>query len=330
MNRKKKMIIAGAAILAVILIVGGYFFFKNGGSFFYKKEPVKIHLAWPLNGGIISGQIGAILQNKDFLKKNGFDEADVTNFNSDNDLRLALVNGTADAVLTDETTFARILGQGFNAYGIATLGADGKMALVVAANSSANSTKDLKGRKIGVTFGTQEHKQLLDWLTSEGLDVNKDITLVNVPDSVYARGQMINGTLDAIFDSGLSLAESSGSGKYKTLEKADSNSIVVVSADWVEKNPESVKKFQEALKDAIMYLVQNRQQAINWYGDYSKNDKDVIGQASQAEKIFGVKNRSDINLSISADMVSRLNELVNFMVDQKMIQNRVNVEEYIK
>jgi ABC-type nitrate/sulfonate/bicarbonate transport system substrate-binding protein len=357
---KNKKFIISAVILVAGLIVAGYFFFKNGGSFpfFAKKEPTKIRLAWPLSGGAVAGQIGAILQNKDFLHKNGFDETDVASLKNENDLRLALIDGEADAVLTDETTFSRILGQGFAADGIASLGTDGQMALVVAANSEANSAADLKGNpvkpdghgasKIGVTFGTAQHKQLLDWLAGSKLDGKKDVhpvksgaagaptaqfnrvNLVNVPDNVWAHTGLLSGTLDAIVDDGLSLADNSETGKYKELEQADLYSVVAVSADWAEKNPDGIKKIREALKDAIMYLVQNKQQSIAWYANYSGADQDIVSQAVQTEKIYGVKNRSDIDLSISADEVSRLNDLVGFLVDQKMVQNRPSVEDYIK
>lgn len=115
------------------------------------ETKMNIRIAYPALGTVISGQVGTVLQNTDTLTKNGL-SADITPMNTGKEMKLALVGNQVDVILTSESNFVVLLGQGFKCYAIASLGSDGKMGLVVNEDSGIKNLSDLKNKKNRNTF----------------------------------------------------------------------------------------------------------------------------------------------------------------------------------
>jgi hypothetical protein len=151
---KKNMLIIGS--LLVVVVIG---FLKFGGNKSKNKiveqqsDMTAIRVAFPALGTTYNGQIGTILQSTDILKNNKLD-GKVIPYGTGREMKVAMVAGKEDVMISSESVFLILVGQGFDAYGISSLGAEGKMALVVPVNSTVKEVKDLKGKKLATMFGT--------------------------------------------------------------------------------------------------------------------------------------------------------------------------------
>ena len=127
-----------------------------------------LKLAYPAEGTILSAQVGLVLAKTDLLKRHGF-EAQVTGMGTGRELKTAMVSGRADVIFTSQTNFVVLLGNGFEAYALGSLGSAGHLALVVPKDSAVRSLADLKGGQIATIYGTSLHQPALEWVREAGL-----------------------------------------------------------------------------------------------------------------------------------------------------------------
>ncbi len=182
-------------------------------------------------------------------------------FESPTDGKNAVVTGTVD----------------FGIYGLAaaTLGAaNGEpvvvvgaacnrgMAVVAGINSSINSIKDLKGKKVGIWPGSTQEVVILDRLSAEGMSI-KDIQPIRVSFSDMAPA-LARGDLDAYVGAepgpGISLAN--GTGKiveypYST-PTGSLNMVLSTRRELIQKDPELIRTLLKIHRKASEYAMGNR------------------------------------------------------------------------
>ena len=182
-------------------------------------------------------------------------------FESPTDGKNAVVTGTVD----------------FGIYGLAaaTLGAaNGEpvvvvgaacnrgMAVVAGINSSINSIKDLKGKKVGIWPGSTQEVVILDRLSAEGMSI-KDIQPIRVSFSDMAPA-LARGDLDAYVGAepgpGISLAN--GTGKiveypYST-PTGSLNMVLSTRRELIQKDPELIRTLLKIHRKASEYAMSNR------------------------------------------------------------------------
>jgi NitT/TauT family transport system substrate-binding protein len=90
----------------------------------------------------------------------------------------AVASGYAQVSYAGLTASVLLRARGKNVVVVASTNEKGR-GLVARADIA--SVKDLKGKKIGVTFGSIEQMTLIATLRDNGLDSTKDVTLVNMP-----------------------------------------------------------------------------------------------------------------------------------------------------
>ncbi len=182
-------------------------------------------------------------------------------FESPTDGKNAVVTGTVD----------------FGIYGLAaaTLGAaNGEpvvvvgaacnrgMAVVAGINSSINSIKDLKGKKVGIWPGSTQEVVILDRLSAVGMSI-KDIQPFRVSFSDMAPA-LARGDLDAYVGAepgpGISLAN--GTGKiveypYST-PTGSLNMVLSTRRELIQKDPELIRTLLKIHRKASEYAMGNR------------------------------------------------------------------------
>lgn len=327
-----KSIYGGLAVI-ILLIIGGFSLQKTFQKQTVKQEVKKImspiRIAYPSAGTIISGQIGLILQKKDILKTNNLD-AKVLPMATGKEMKTALVANQVDAILTSESNFIVLLGQGFEGYAISTLGADGKMALVVNAESSIKTVADLKGMKVGTLFGTSVHKPAIEWVKAEGLIPGTDVEIVNLGGAEALRTALVANKVDAIVLWDPYLTDGVNKKLYRTLKSADLDLITIISKVYANKNPAAVKDFVNAQKEAVFYLTQNKQEIAALYAKMAKIDEPLVSQTSTLNKNYSVTKMSDIDLTISNRLKEKLVSQAEFFYNEKLIEKKPEVLPFIK
>lgn len=185
------------------------------------------------------------------------------------------------------------------------LRARGKSVVVVAstnekgralvANTSIPDVKGLKGKKIGVTFGSIEQMTLIATLRANGLDSNKDVSLINMPvtDMPIA---LKGGSIDAYmgFEPWATFAVKTFGAKVLAypfdtpLGPIDSG--VEVSQEFADQNPDLVKAMVQAHINAVKYYRANPEEVIKAGVESYKVPEQIMRDAmSNVELTFAIK-----------------------------------------
>ncbi len=133
------------------------------------------------------------------------------------------------------------------------------VALVVTADSTAKTAKDLEGKTIGLTgLNNLAHILLIKWLQINGADPAKvhivEITIQQTPDLV--RSKQIDGAV--AIEPFLSRIIASGAGRVlaydQDVEPSGSSTMVwAVAGDYAKAHPDTIKNIRAALDDALAY-----------------------------------------------------------------------------
>lgn len=295
----------------------------------------KIRIAYPSVGTIVNGQVGVILEKSDILKKAGLD-ATVTSMALGKELKTALISGNVDAVLTSESNFVVLVGQGFPCYAIASLGRGGYVALV-ANDPKIQKVSDLKGKKVGTIFGISTHQPTLSWLQKSGLTPGKDLEFQNIAAIGPLRAALASKDLDAIGIFDPWITEGVENKSFHVLKNNDGTKtsddldlIVVVSKEYFEKNPEAIKKFKTALGTAALDMATRKDEVNKQYSALNGLDVKIIHAASKSNPNYNAKKLKDIDISISKRFITKLEMLNEFMFNEKLIKEKININDYIK
>jgi len=292
-------------------------------------DATPIRIAYPALGTVVSGQVGNILQKTDILKNNGL-LATITPMNTGKEMKVALVGNQVDVILTSESNFVVLLGQGFPCYAIASLGSDGKMGLTVNPDSTIKTVADLKNKKIGTLFGTSVHRPAVQWAKDAGLIPGKDVEIVNFGGADALRTALAAKQIDAIVTWDPYLADGINKNIHREIISADLDLVVVMSKDYADKNPDAVSKLREALKESAFYMSQNKTQVNTWYGEMSKLDVGLLHQSSASNRNYNATKLADIDVSISASLIEKFVYQAEFLFAEKLIQQKPEIGPYIQ
>ncbi|NTF53021.1 ABC transporter substrate-binding protein [Agrobacterium rhizogenes] len=168
--------------------------------------------------------------------------------------------GQADVIMSGSFDLVAAAAQGLPVYAVLNTQDQGEVAttgLMTPPGSPIKTLADLKGKKIGMP-GIQSTQGLMIYRALEKAGMTKsDVTLVNLPfDAMIESAE--KGNVDAIAPIGLffSLAQSKGFGELKEAYQEIQGTPAVIfasSRDWVGKNKETLKAFNEAMQKAYDY-----------------------------------------------------------------------------
>jgi len=321
------------AFLFILLLAAGAF--AASAIYQYKQteisdQPVqskKIRIAYPYEGTLISGEVGLILQRTDILKKKGF-EAEIFPMATGKEMKTALVAGQVDVIMTSESNFVVLLGNGFDCYAVASFGPDGQMGLAVNADSDINDIAGLRNKKVGTLFGTSVHNPTIEWIRESGLDPKKDVEIINLGDLGTIQSSLISKNVAAAMLWDPYLFNGVNRGLYRTIRAAGLDTITVMSAEYA-KDEAGVAAFKQALRESLFYLSQNKEQVAGWY------DKQDLGAAEISEilsinKNYNVSSLDQIDIGISGEFISKLENIAAFLNNEKLIEKLPEVTKYIK
>lgn len=285
-----------------------------------------LKLSYPAEGTILSAQVGLVFEKTDLLKRHGF-AAKVNALGTGRELKSALVSGQADVILTSETNFVILLGNGFDCYALHSLGSAGRLALVVPPGSSARELKDLKGGKIATIFGTSVHQPALEWLEDEGLE--HDITLVDLASQGAMHAALKSGAVNAIVTWDPFLARGLNTSEYRILKQKDFG-LITIAAPTFKKNADAVARFETASREALLYVAQHKDEVNGWFSRLAKLDVKTIDDASRLNTNYLAKSLDDVNLRISPAFRAQLNREARFLFAQKTLTRLPELGKFVE
>jgi ABC-type nitrate/sulfonate/bicarbonate transport system substrate-binding protein len=321
--------------LTALLLIA---FISKGNNFIKRLSKqdtglINLRVGWQIPWAT-QGQLAQVLKHTDILEKNGL-RAEFKGFNYGPPLNEAALAGEVDVIFTADQPAATLLSKNQNWVIIGRLMYN-RVSLYVPPQSPIEKVADLKGKTIGMPFGAAAQRMALKAEKDAGLDPKKDVNNINL--DIYEQSDLVRdpnatkwGDMDALagFDPTPAIFEEKG--LIKTLAVGRVVSVIVMSKEYIQKNPEAPVKFLKAFHAAYDYYRNNVSIANEWFTTESKLaiTPKALEIASSIEPNLSVRSASEIRLRFTDDDYKILQEAADFIYDQSLVKTRVVMKEYI-
>jgi len=229
-----------------------------------------------------------IIKAKGFDAKNGF-ELDVVTYPAFPAYYAGLATGEVDTLIGGPTFFQKLRLEGVPIKIVAT-GATLSDLLVLTADPAIKTLADLKGKQIAADMGSGQYQILAIYAASKGLDLKKDISVVNANFAV-ARAQLAAGRVEAamviepiatmmmkenpkltaVFEANKAWKELTGSEGWEL--------VYAMREDSIKRVPNMPKMFLGALQDVSAFLKSNPDEADKIASETVKLPPGVLKEA---------------------------------------------------
>ncbi|MCX5796100.1 MAG: ABC transporter substrate-binding protein [Elusimicrobia bacterium] len=289
------------------------------GSTLAAAAPTNIRIAYPENGTLISAQVGLTLGRTGLLRANGF-APELFALSTGRDMKLALVGGKVDVILTSEANFVVLLAEGFPAYGIASLGAGGDMGLAVRAGSGLGSIAQLRGKTIGTLFGTSLHRPALEW--TRGVP---EVRIVGMSSIGALLAALEAKKIDAALLWDPYMTDAAARGIVKVLRKEPLELIAVAAKSFVDRQPGALERLQGTLREAVLYFVRHKDEVNGWASGTTKLDASLIDRVSRTNRNYDKARLEQIDIRISPSFIAKMEMTGSFLYANKVISRNPDI-----
>lgn len=199
-------------------------------------------------------------------------------------------------------------------------GATLREGIIVPINSPAQSFRDLKGKRVAVLAGTAMHYGFLNILKGVGLDKNS-VQIVNMipPDAAAA---FSSGQVDAwaVWPPWPEQQVVDKRARFLPGGEAEIQSVVVMRGKFVQDQRELAQKVLKAISKAKQWLAANQEEGISLVAKELNLPPEVVRLAWP---------KHDWGAKLTGDIIKDLENKAQFLLDEKMIQNRVSAADLV-
>jgi sulfonate transport system substrate-binding protein len=292
-----------------------------------------IRIGWQIPWAT-EGQLTQVLKKTELLKENGL-QGDFKGFSYGGPLNEAALAGEVDVVFTADQPAAILLAKDPN-WTIVSRLMYNRVSLYVPPNSEIQSVEDLKGKTVAMPFGAAAQRMALQEQKAAGLDPQTDVNNINL--GIYEQSDLVNdvqakkwGKIDALagFDPTPAIFEEKG--LVKNLAVGKVVSVILVSNDYLENNPQAVRGFLSAFHSSYDYYRTNVEQANLWFTEEASLDitSNALFIAADIEPNLKVESKDQIRLTFNEDDFRIMQEAADFIYDQKMIDKQVTMKDFV-
>lgn len=315
---KKLLALLTASVLSLTLITGC----SSSNEEAKVELPKKINITYvkaPLN-------VASILEKNDALFAKEYEKDNI----KVNWQELTTGPEQTQALVAGEIDFCHALGgtsaliaasNGVNLKIIGTYSKSPKGFMIVTNNDSIKSAKDLKGKKIAGPKGTILHQVLISALKEENMTID-DVEFIDmtIPDASAA---LEGKSVDCALVAGPAALQSLNAGNTKVVDGeglVDGIIVIAVNGEFAEKYPQLVERFMKVHEETLKYMEDNHDEMV------SKVAKEVGLSEEETEELY---TWYDFDPAIGKDEMQALKDTQKFLIDNKMQQTEVNVEDLI-
>jgi ABC-type nitrate/sulfonate/bicarbonate transport system substrate-binding protein len=282
-------------------------------------DDAKIRIGYPSG---MNGQVPVVLDKAGIAAKHQL-AAEFTGFQYGPPMMEGLASGKLDAVVT---SFLPPFTLASKAPGsvkfVATLG-QSSQSLLVPKDSTAKTLADLKGRKIGVSFNSESHLDLLVSLKAAGLDPKSDAQLVNLqPNELPAA--LEKGLVDAALIRQPQVSRLEESVGAKPIQTWPFRFTSIVRSEYLASNPDAVKHYVDALKEAVLFIATNPDQANTWFAESQRIDPAVVKKLAGENPLYAAKNLDDIKIEVDDSFKKLLAERLAAAADNGFLKSKLD------
>jgi len=292
-----------------------------------------IRIGWQIPWAT-QGQLTQILKKTEILKENGLG-GKFKGFSYGGPLNEAALAGEVDVIFTADQPAATLLSRNPNWTIIGRLMYN-RVSLYVPPKSSINSVAELKGKTVAMPFGAAAQRMALSAEKEAGLDPQKDVSNINL--GIYEQSDLVKnpgakkwGNIDALagFDPTPAIFEEKG--LVRNLKVGKVVSVIVMSNEYIEKNPKAPIKFLKSFNTTYDYYRNNIKQADRWFTEEANLDitPKALEIAASIEPNVRAKTEEDIRIDFTAEDYRIMQEAADFLYEQGLVKNRVIINDHI-
>jgi len=251
---KKTVVTAVVIVVAASLFLGLFLYMNPLGNYAGEIESISVAYS-PFE----SLTLFWIAESQDFFSQNGLNVT-IHKYDTGAGALDGVLNGEADLVVgTTEFPFAVGV---LNQARIRTVGSISKsefVYLVVRADRGIDAVSDLRGKRVGTTFGTIAHFFLGRFLNLNGLNL-EDMTLVDLKTPAEWVNAVVDGDVDAVATAQPSVNYAKdGLGANAVVWSLQSSQSLYAQAiatdEWIAMHPERVTRFLKSLLQAEEFAI---------------------------------------------------------------------------
>jgi ABC-type nitrate/sulfonate/bicarbonate transport system substrate-binding protein len=288
-------------------------------------EEAPIRIGYPSG---LNAQIPIVMEKAGLAPK--FDlAASYSGFQNGPPMMEALVAGQLDAVITSPLPPIVLTSKLPDSIVIVAALGNSSHALLAPKDSPVNRVTDLRGKKIGVSFTTDSHLDLIMTLKENGLDPKTDVELVNLPPNELPAA-LDKALVDAALlrqPQVLRLIEGTGA---RAIHSWPFHFIAIMRADYLKANPETRQRFREALRAAVHYAGRNPEEAARWFGETQRVDPVVIQKIAAENPLYAHANLEDISLDLAPAFREYLGKRADAAFEHGFIRNKIEIGRIMK
>lgn len=281
-------------------------------------DPV-MRIAFPSG---MNGQIVVAMDKAGIAEQSGF-RAEFAPFQYGPPMMEALAAGSIDAVVTSIMPVTAYAAKIPDDVKIVAMVGQSSHSLMVDKSSGIVGPKALEGKKLGVSFGSDSHLDVLVWLKL--MELSDKVSLVNIAPPELATA-LSNKSVDAIVirqPQVLRLQQQSGT---QILHTWPFRFVSIVKTKFITEHPKEVEKYLAGLRRAILFVAQNHQKSANWFGEYLKTDPAIVQEVSKDDPLYAVSALDQIDISVKPGDRALIAKWVSAAFEQKLIKREINLE----
>jgi len=299
-----------------------------------KDDGVNIRIWWQTTRST-QWQLVGIFKNTEILKEHWLIPSFVW-VSSGWPLNEAAMAWQVDVILTADQPAATLLSKNPNWTIVGRLMYN-RVSLYVPKGSDITSVSQLKGKTIAMPFWAAAQRMAIEEEIKSWLNPKTDVNNINlwimeqsdlVKDANVKKWWNIHAM--AWFDPTPAVFEEKG--LVNILRTWQVVSVIMMSNDFIVKNPDAPRKLMASLVDAYDFYRINVTQSNKWFVEDSKlNISDNVFEICSAlEPNLFVKSKNDIRINFTENDLVSLQNAANFLFAQWLIKNEVIMNDFIK
>lgn len=315
--------------VALLLLIGFISY-----QLLHKKAPATgMRIGWQ-SAWATQGQLAEVLQKTNVLPLNGV-KGDFKSFTYGAPLSEAALAGELDVAFVGDQPAITLMSKSDDWKIVGRL-MDFRVGIVVPANSAIKSIADLKGKTLGVPFGSSTHRVALQQLQAAGLIPNQDVKILNIDiqeqnEIVKSGGSDSWKGLDAFASWDHHIANYENKGWARLITNNTALGVIMMSDKYMKANPDAATKFLSSFKMSYLYYSQHQEDANKWFADATQGKFDValLSKVASIERNLYAKKISDIHVEINFEDKSLLQTAADFALKNQLIKKGVKIDNSV-
>jgi ABC-type nitrate/sulfonate/bicarbonate transport system substrate-binding protein len=201
-------------------------------------------------------------------------------------------------------------------------------ALMVRNDLQIEDIIDLKGKTVGVPFGSGPQPTLYRWLEAAGLAINKDVKVKNILPNEIAEA-ISSRKIDAVMAWEPTMTVLKKDNSARVFREAVGVGFMCMSNDFIDNYPDLVDRFIQSWKEALLFSAKNKLKTVEWFSADSRIPVDILADISIVDDNLKSDKLEDINIVLTEQDINKNQRKADFAYQQNLISKKLDIKKRI-